>query len=113
MSCYNDTVITINGGCRDNISVYVDETGQGIRPILNFISLLSSDYNLYQQVMSTVTINSANWQETYDEVNLLQPLSAGWQETYDEVNTMQYTLTSNWQQTYEYIDLGVVNGGSF
>ena len=132
MSCYNDTVITINGGCRDNISVYVDETGQGIRPILNFISLLSSDYNLYRQVMSTVTVNSANWQETYDEVNtmqytltsnwqetyeemnLIQPLSSNWQETFIEVNTIQNTLSSDWQKSFEYINNGItIDGGLF
>lgn len=113
MSSYNEITVSVDNN-QDNITVYIDETGVGIRPILNFISLLSSNYNVHQQVMSTVLTNSAAWEETYHEVNLIQnTLSADWQETYDEVNLIQTTLSSKWQETFEYIDSGIVDGGTF
>jgi len=113
MSSYNEISVSVDNN-QDNIVVYIDETGVGIRPILNFISLLSSNYNINQQVMSTVLTNSAAWQETYEEVNTIQnSISADWNDTFQEVNTIQEKLSAQWQKSYERVELGIVDGGNF
>jgi hypothetical protein len=113
MSGYNETSVTVQNS-QNNITVYIDETGIGIRPILNFISLLSSNYNMQQQVMSTVLTNSAAWEETYHDVNLIQnTLSADWNDTFTEVNTIQEKLSAQWQKSYDRVELGIVDGGNF
>lgn len=96
MSCCNEITITVENNPQDNINVYIDEKGLGIKPILNFISLLSSNFNINQQVVSTFVSNSADWQETYDEVNLIQN-----------------TLSGNWQDSYEHFNSGIIDGGFF
>ena len=114
MSCCNEITVTVENKPQDNINVYIDETGIGLIPLFNFIALLSSNFNTYQQVMTTVVSNSADWQETYDEVNVIQnTLSAGWQENYHDVNLIQNTLSAKWQETFEYINSGIVDGGIF
>lgn len=110
----NTITVSIDDAPTNNISVYIDETGIGIRPILNFISLLSSTFNINQQVISTVLTNSANWEETFNEVNVLQDtLSANWQETFSEVNILQDTLSANWEKTYDIVKSSIVDGGTF
>jgi hypothetical protein len=113
MSSYNEISVSVDNN-QDNIVVYIDETGKGIKPILNFISLLSSNYNVHQQVMSTVLTNSAAWEETYHEVNTIQnSISADWHETFQEVNTIQEKLSAQWQKSYDVVQLGIVDGGNF
>lgn len=113
MSSYNEITVSVDNN-QNNITVYIDETGVGIRPILNFISLLSSNYNINQQVMSTVLTNSAAWEETYHEVNTIQnSISADWHDTFREVNTIQEILSAQWQKSYEKVELGIVDGGNF
>lgn len=114
MSCCNDITVTVQNNPHDNIVVYIDEKGVGIKPILNFISVLSSNFNIQQEVTTTMLNNSANWQETFNDVNIIQDtLSATWRETYDEVNIIQNTLSAGWQETFEYFESGVINGGFF
>jgi hypothetical protein len=114
MSCCNEITVTVENKPVDNVNVYIDETGVGVRPLLNFIYLLSSNFNTQQQVMSTILANSSVWQETYNELNTIQPLSSNWVETFEEVNLIQNSLSSNWQKTFEYVEAGIlINGGTF
>jgi ribosome-binding ATPase YchF (GTP1/OBG family) len=122
----NPTLINLNieEQPAQDITVIIDQTGITYSKIENFLLSLSSNFqDKLLGLTSNFALNSSNWQETYNEVNLMQNLTSGWQETYGEVNLMQ-DLTSGWQETYSEVNLmqnltagwqnpGIVDGGFF
>jgi hypothetical protein len=115
MSCCNEITVNVQTDTPDNITVYIDEKGVGLLPILNFFQTLSSNYQTITSVTTNVISNSAAWfnQTEINELNTLQELSACWEETCDEVNFLQQNLSANWQSATEYINTGVIDPGYF
>jgi hypothetical protein len=107
--------VTVNMQTPDNITVYIDADGVGLKPLANILQTLSSSYQLFNSVTTNVIANSAAWFNAPEitELNTLQELSACWEETCDEVNFLQQNLSANWQGASDFINNGVIDPGYF
>ena len=144
--CCNDNIV-INQIDKSQDSIVINEslgfnnvvvninppTDLKTNPLLNFLNIISSNFDKFTDVANNVISNSsfylntqgmndlslisglsAKWQETAFEVDTMQiGLTGIWDETYNEVNTIQDSLSAGWQETYNIVKTGVIDGGYF
>jgi hypothetical protein len=110
-SCCKTTIVIENPPSK-NINVIVNDALPTFHLINSYINNLSSNLQKFEDASNNIIANSAayfNFEEV-DEVNFIQTLTADFLETFHEVNIMQ-PLTSHWQSVTDYIKGGIIDAG--
>lgn len=115
-----DTINIVVNETTPNTTVVIDDKAPNILLYLNFLTQLSGNF---VGAVNSVTTNtnelrtlvsqfSSDWNQTVDEVNLMQDLTASWVATEQETNLFQ-GLSAGWEGAAKYVEDGVVDAGFF
>ena len=110
-TCCHTTVIVENTPS-SNINVIVNDAVHPFHIINSYIRTLSSNLMKYENVSSNIISNSSAYLnlEEVAEVNFIQTLTGNFLETYNEMNLMQ-PLTADWENVTNYIQSGIIDAG--
>lgn len=98
----------------NNVTVVIDNNSPNILHYYRLLNSIQNNYEKFDVASTNIISNSAMYlnpehKEMLSHVGLL---TANWQETFHEVNTVQDRLSANWEKAYENMT-PIVDGGTF